>query len=238
MTRNGESSRDIKALVRGAIFLVSLVAIGFLIKQSGVATGFNEAWIDANVRGQGLVGHLAFIGGGVLLTAVGFPRQLVSFMAGYAFGLTEGSVLALLTTLLGCMSTFTYARLIGQSTVLARAPRRIRKIDAFLSRAPFTMALVIRLLPVGSNFLTSLAAGVSSISAWRFFAGSGLGFIPQTVIFALVGSGTSVASEVQVMISAGLFVVSAGVGIVLFRRFGRDVEVAAEEPTDPADHAS
>jgi len=175
-----------------------------------------------------------FIGGGVLLTAVGFPRQLVSFMAGYAFGLAEGSALAVLTTLLGCMSTFTYARLIGQAAVLARAPRRIRKIDAFLSRAPFTMALVIRLLPVGSNFLTSLAAGVSSISAWRFFAGSGLGFIPQTVIFALVGSGTSVASEVQVAVSAVLFAVSAGVGIVLFRRFGRDVEVAPDEPTDRA----
>jgi len=229
-----KSSRDIKALARGAIFLVSLVAIGFLIKQSGVATGFNEAWIDANVRGQGLVGHFVFIGGGVLLTAVGFPRQLVSFMAGYAFGLAEGSALAVLTTLLGCMSTFTYARLIGQAAVLARAPRRIRKIDAFLSRAPFTMALVIRLLPVGSNFLTSLAAGVSSISAWRFFAGSGLGFIPQTVIFALVGSGTSVASEVQVAVSAVLFAVSAGVGIVLFRRFGRDVEVAPDEPTDRA----
>jgi uncharacterized membrane protein YdjX (TVP38/TMEM64 family) len=217
------------------VFLISLVAIGFLVKQSGLATGFDEAWIDANVRDQGLVGHLVFIAGGTMLTAVGFPRQLFSFMAGYAFGLAEGSLLAVMTTLLGCMSTFTYARLLGQSAVLARVPRRIRKIDAFLSRAPFAMALVIRLMPVGSNFLTSLAAGVSSISAWRFFAGSGLGFIPQTVIFALVGSGASVASEVQVAISLVLFAVSAAVGVTLFRRYGRDVVVTEDEPAASSD---
>jgi len=229
VTSKPKSSRDINALLRGAVFLVSLVVIGFLVKESGVATGFDETWIDANVRGQGGAGRLVFIAGGVLLTAVGFPRQLVSFMAGYAFGFGTGAALAVLTTLLGCMSTFTYARLLGQSAVLARAPRRIRKIDAFLSRAPFTMALIIRLLPVGSNFLTSLAAGVSSISAWRFFAGSGLGFIPQTVVFALVGSGTSVASEVQVAVSVLLFALSAGLGIFLYRRYGRDVVVADDE---------
>jgi len=229
---------DIKALLRGVIFLLSLVVIGYVVNLSGVATGFNEEWIDANVRGQGLTGHAIFVAAGTLFTAVALPRQLVSFMAGYAFGVTEGTMLALMTTLFGCMSTFTYARLLGQAAVLARAPRRIRKIDAFLSRAPFTMALVIRLLPVGSNFLTSLAAGVSSISAWRFFAGSGLGFIPQTLIFALVGSGTSVASEVQISVSIALFAVSAGVGIFLYRRYGREVVVTDDDPAVSPDQAA
>lgn len=226
------NSRDINALLRGAVFLVSLAVIGYLVKQSGMISGFNEAWIDANVRGQGLYGHVIFVTGGSLLTAVMMPRQVVSFLAGYAFGFGVGSGLALLATLFGCMSTFTYARLLGQAAVMSRAPRRIRKIDAFLSRAPFTMALVIRLLPVGSNFLTSLAAGVSSISAWRFFAGSGLGFIPQTVIFALVGSGTSVSSEVQIAVGGVLFAASAAVGILLYRRYGRDVVVADDAPPE------
>jgi len=81
------------------------------------------------------------------------------------------------------------------------------------------MALLIRLLPAGSNLLTSLTAGVSSAPALPFIAGSALGFIPQTFIFALTGTGVSIDPAMRIGLSVVLFLISAALGIYLYRRF-------------------
>ena len=57
------------------------------------------------------------------------------------------------------------------------------------------MTLLIRLLPVGNNFATSLAAGVSRVPARPFLLGSLLGYMPQTMVFALAGSGVEMGAE-------------------------------------------
>ncbi len=213
--------------------LLSLLVIGLVVKESGLTEAFSTDWVDSQVRGRGLAGEALFVAVAALLATFGMPRQIISFLGGYAFGVIVGTVLALLATVIGCIAAFTYARLLGRAVVLARAPARIRRIDAFLAQSPFTMALVIRLLPVGSNLLTNLAAGVSGIGGFGFVLGSALGYVPQTLIFALVGSGVSIASELQIAISVGLFAVSAGLGIYLYRRYGRQSGLAGEEGAGP-----
>ena len=227
------AKKDLRALLRGGALLLSLLAIGFAVKESGLTTAFSTDWIDSQVRGRGLAGEALFVAAAALFATFGLPRQIISFLGGYAFGVAIGTALALLATVIGCIVTFTYARLLGRAVVLARAPARIRRIDAFLAQSPFAMALVIRLLPVGSNFLTNLAAGVSAIGGLGFVLGSALGYLPQTIIFALVGSGVSVASELQIAISVGLFAVSAGVGGHLYRRYGRQSGLADENGAEP-----
>ncbi|MFT5539807.1 MAG: putative membrane protein YdjX (TVP38/TMEM64 family), partial [Alphaproteobacteria bacterium] len=83
----------------------------------------------------------------------------------------------------------------------------------------FSTALLIRLLPVGSNLLTNLAAGVSGVRAVPFVAGSTLGYVPQTLIFALVGSGLHIEPALRIGASVVLFVVSGMLGVYLFRRY-------------------
>ncbi len=223
------AKKDLRGLARGGLLLLALLAIGFAVKESGLAAAFSTDWIDSQVRGQGLLGEAIFVAAAALFTTFGLPRQIVGFLAGYAFGVVVGTALALLATVIGCVVTFSYARLAGRSVVLARAPARLRRIDAFLAQNPFAMALMIRLLPVGSNLLTNLAAGVSTIGGLAFVLGSALGYLPQTIIFALVGSGVSIASETQIAISVGLFALSAGLGVWLFRRYGRSSGLAGEE---------
>ncbi|MDE0539706.1 MAG: SNARE associated Golgi protein, partial [Rhodospirillales bacterium] len=97
-----------------------------------------------------------------------------------------------------------------------------------------SMTLLIRLLPAGSNFLTNLAAGVSSARFPLFLAGSAIGYIPQMVVFALLGSGINLDPGLRISASVVLFFVSAGLGIYLFRRvrhghtFDRAVDEAVE----------
>lgn len=209
---------NVTILLRGMVVIALLVLLGFLLK-SGLGGLLDADWIDAHVRGRGLAGEALFLAIAGLFTALGLPRQLVSFLGGYAFGFLAGSALALLASTLGCVTAFYFARTVGRRFVQARLPERWRKADAFLARNPFTTALLIRLLPAGSNLATSVAAGISSIGAAPFFAGSALGYIPQTVVFALLGSGINLEPELRIGASVVLFALSAVLGVHLYRRY-------------------
>lgn len=209
----------LKPYLRGLVLIATFVAAGFLIKYLGLAHLLDEAWIDREIRGQGLDGELLFVAVAGLATAAGVPRQGLSFLAGYAFGLGEGTVLGLAGTALGCVGAFYYARLLGRSVVLHRFPDRIARIDAFLHENPLTMSLMLRLSPVGSNLITNLAAGVSGVRALPFFAGSVIGYAPQTLIFALLGSGIHLDPALRIGSSIALFVATGALGVYLFRRY-------------------
>jgi uncharacterized membrane protein YdjX (TVP38/TMEM64 family) len=207
-----------RGLLRGLMFLASLVVIGFLIQAMQLDSFLDKAWIDAEIRGRGLTGELLLIGIGSVFVAVGLPRQVISFLAGYGFGFTQGMAIALAATIGGCILTFFYARFLGREVVARKFPGKVRRIDDFLADNPFTMTLLIRFLPAGSNLLTNLAAGVSKVSAIAFIAGSAVGYIPQTAVFALVGSGIGVDPVWRIGLSVLLFLVCGGLGIHLYRK--------------------
>lgn len=210
-----------RAVIKGVVLLLVLASAGYLLKQSDLGTMLDEQWLDAHIRGAGTAGRFLFVAMAGLLAAIGFPRQAVSFAGGYTFGLVEGTALALCATIFGCIVAFSFARFFGRELVAGRFPDRVQRIDAFLSDYPFSMALLIRLLPVGSNLLTNLTAGVSSAPAIPFVAGSALGFIPQTFIFSLAGTGVSIDPAMRIGLSISLFLVSAVLGIYLYRKFRR-----------------
>jgi uncharacterized membrane protein YdjX (TVP38/TMEM64 family) len=215
---------------RGLIWIVSLVAVGYVIKTTGLESSIDKAWIDSDILGQGFSGELLFLGVSLLFTAIGLPRQVICFLGGYAFGLIEGTILALLATVLGCVIAFFYARMLGRDFVVSRFPGRVKNIDDFLRDNPLSMTLLIRLLPLGSNLVTNLAAGVSSVRPVPFFQGSAIGYLPQTLVFALVGSGISVDPELRIAISVILFIISGILGVSLYRKnrhgksFDSDIE--------------
>lgn len=211
----------LRVFLKGLLLIASLVALGYLIEVTRIGGLLDKTWIDTQVRGQGLAGQALFVAVGALVTAIGLPRQLVSFLAGYAFGLIEGGLLGLLAALLGCMGAFYYARLLGRGLIASRFPQRVRRLDDFIHDNPLSMTLLIRLLPVGSNLITNLAAGVSSVRALPFLAGSALGYVPQTLIFALVGSGINLQPVFRIGMGAALFVASGLVGVYLYHRYRR-----------------
>jgi len=220
-----------KALVKGLILIGSLVLIGFVVKSTDVGSLFDKAWIDADIKGKGIAGEFLFYAAAALFTAVGLPRHVISFLSGYAFGFVAGTALALAATLTGCVIAFTYSRFLGRSLVSRHFPGKVRAIDDFLHDNPLQMTLLVRFLPVGSNLATNLAAGVSSVPAVPFFAGSGVGYIPQTLIFALVGSGVAVDPVFRIGVGGVLFVVSSLLGVHLYRQYrhGKHLDAEVEE---------
>ena len=209
---------NFRILAKGLFLMASLVAIGWGVEASGLAHRLDADWVDSEIRGNGVAGWLYYLGFGALAVAVGLPRQAVCFLGGYAFGLGEGLILAETASGLGCLLCFLYARLLGRELVRHRFADRLEKLDGVLRGHPFSMAMMIRLLPVGSNILTNLVAGVSSVKLLPFLGGSLVGYLPQTAIFVLLGSGIHVQPVWRTAISVALFVVSGLLGVVLYRR--------------------
>ena len=207
-----------RVILKGLALILSLALLGYLFNTSDLGSSVNEAWIDARVRGHGVNGALLFLLMGGLFTAIGLPRQIIAFLGGYAFSVGLGTLLGALAALLGCMLSFFYARFFGQGLLRARLGERAGRFDRFIHDHPFSMTVLIRLLPVGSNLLTNLAAGISSIRPVHFFAGTLLGYLPQTLVFSLVGSGVHIAPMLKLTLAIVLFLVSMALGMYLYRR--------------------
>ncbi len=209
------------ALMAGA--LVAIAAALPLLGHGAAQNELGSALAQGGVKGQGLFLLLS-----TLLVAIGLPRQVPAFAAGYAFGPVYGSVIALVAQVLACSLDFIWARAIGQEFVRRRFGERLGKIDKTLSKHTFVTTLTLRLMPVGNNLLLNLAAGLSSVRLSLFLLASAIGFIPQTVVFALFGHGSLPNHAHMLGLGTAMFAASALLGVILFLRTRRAAQAAAQ----------
>ncbi len=223
-----------RILLKGLVMLTTLALLGFLFSHFHLGDMLTQHWVDSEIRGRGWLGMGLFLAMGMLATGLGFPRQVMAFLGGYAFGFLAGTALATLAALLGCIMGFLYARWLGRGFVQKRFPGRLRKLDDFLRLHPFSMTVLIRLLPVGHNASTNLLAGVSSVRALPFFSGSALGYLPQNMVFALAGSGVDLDPSLRLTLAVLLFVISSLLGVWLYRRHRQELAGMNDENGPPA----
>ena len=227
-------NRTVRRTLKGAATFFFLAACLVLLRLIDPDADTLTRFVDDYIRTHGVWGKVVFVLLAGALTCFGLPRQLISFAGGYAFGTILGTVTATLGSTLGCVLSFSYARFVARGSVERRFTRQVDKVNALLLGAPLTMTVGLRLLPVGNNLLTSLLAGVSRIPALPFFLGSCLGYVPQNLIFALLGSGIRVDPLWRGMLSAVLFVVSSLIGWWLYHHFKNKQHIVADEDEDDA----
>jgi uncharacterized membrane protein YdjX (TVP38/TMEM64 family) len=202
----GASARN---LFRGALLLGGLAAAGFALRFLGL----QNLAVERTPAGAAIL-----VGAGALLTAVGVPRQAIAFAAGFAFGVPAGFALALTAQLGGCVADYAWARALARDWTARRLRGRMARLDRVLAARPFTTTLTLRLLPVGNNTLLNLFAGASGLRAAPFLLASLIGYMPQSLIFALAGSGVQLGRGVKLGVAAALFAASAALGGYLLRR--------------------
>lgn len=189
--------------------MLALMAAGYALRPLG------QAWLTRlhpDLRGAALLVAL-----GAVLTSIGLPRQILAFTAGSVFGAGAGFVWAMLGSLAGAALGFLLAATIAGDWARRRLTGRWRQLDEFVLGQPFTAVLTLRLLPVGSNTAVNLLAGAAGVNLPAFLAGSAAGYVPQTVIFVLLGSGVQVGRPAQIAVAAALFVASSALGLVMWR---------------------
>lgn len=213
----------LRGVISGLIVIAALALAGGLLGEL-----LDRHWVDVYVRDTGVYGILLFLVTGALFTAIGLSRQLVAFLAGYGFGLLAGFLLSMTAVMAGCVLAFFTARLLLRDLLLRRYGTRLHGVQNFIRDNTFAMTMLLRLLPVGSNGLINAAAGSAGVHGLPFFLGSALGYIPQMLIFSLVGSGIRVGQYWQVGVAMAMCVLAALPAWHLYRRW--HLERAAHLP--------
>jgi uncharacterized membrane protein YdjX (TVP38/TMEM64 family) len=200
-----------RALLRAGVVALLLMGAGLLLRYSGG---------DLRAFRPTVAGAVALIAAGAVLTAGGLPRQVVAFAGGYVFGAWAGGALSLVAQMLGCGLDYMAARGLAGAWARRRLARggRLAGVHQKLAAHPFSATLTLRLLPVGNNVLLNLLAGVAGVPAHPFLAATLIGYLPQTIIFALLGSGIQIGRTTQLVTAALLFAAAAGVGWLLLGR--------------------
>ena len=214
------SSHTRHLLFAALLLLIILIVAASQLSDAGWLLA--REW-GARLQAQGLSGVLIVWLIGMLATAVGLPRQLLAFIAGFAYGAAAGLILSLSAAVAGCALTCLVANRLLGSWVRARYPRQVDAIRQFLRDDLFLKVLFLRLQPLGTNLLTNLSAGLLAVPLPTFLLASAVGYVPQMLVFVLLGSGIRVGSDAQLWTSAALLVSSLTLGWVLYRRYRRSL---------------
>jgi len=211
-----------KEIIKVAIISIIILMIPLFLKLTplGKYTEFSQ-WktIKENLHSNQYMISIIYCLVGSILVSVGFSRLVLSAVGGLLFGAFLGGIFSLLATILGSLITFGFARKTGQAKIQTLMGTRLQKMNNLFSKHSFMAALVIRLCPVGNNYITNLAAGVTSVKLSPFILGSVLGFAPMAFISSLIGSGVSELSHIKISASAILFVLMTAVFLFIYKKF-------------------
>ena len=142
-----------------------------------------------------LLGHPVYFWLGCLIAGMlGVSRQLLASLGGFLFGWWAGVWLTQSAVFLAALTIFGIGRVLPERQLTEHRFSFIRRSAKWLHRQPFQGILTLRLLPLGSNLLTNVAAGLLRLPFIAFAGASFIGFLPQHVIFSLLGEGVAIAS--------------------------------------------
>jgi uncharacterized membrane protein YdjX (TVP38/TMEM64 family) len=213
---NFQSIRSNKGASTALLVLLMLIVVGTLVFKPSELIPAQEWGLALESKGR--VGMLLFLIFGALATSIGLPRQMVAFIGGIAYGVVTGVLFSLCAAIAGCYLTVNLSRWLFSAKVAQRYPKVIAQLQSFLKEDVFIKVLVLRLQPLGTNLLTNVCVGFTAIPIRVFLTASAVGYIPQMLVFALLGSGIRVGSNFQLMLSAVLLVISILLGYLLYRR--------------------
>ena len=172
--------------------------------------------------GTGL-GAVLFVVAFSLLIGVGMPRLWVSAIAGALFGSLWGIPLALATTVVGASFVYWIGQAVLAGMIRSRMGSQLAIWQARFEANAFWWVLYLRLFPLSNATLVGLLSGGCRIPLRAYLAGSFIGFIPLTVVFAVFGSGGA---------RGNLYLVGLGFMLIALTVFGRKTVMRAFSPRE------
>jgi uncharacterized membrane protein YdjX (TVP38/TMEM64 family) len=117
------------------------------------------------------------------------PAFLITASNGLVFGVYWGTVISWVGAMLGAFVSFMISRLFFESFAkrLLGEKKSKRYLDRMSSKYGFKVVLIARLLPFISFDLISYVAGLSTIKIRSFLLATGIGMLPATVVYTVVG---------------------------------------------------
>ncbi len=179
----------------GAVGPIALYTVAMPAISVPILAATQQSWYPQLVEAGGAIAPWYVLGGAILAGLSLVPTHAVSLVAGLLFGSAVGSVVALISVMLGAALGYGVFRPLAAPralTGLAARPRAAAVHRALVrsgARQTIGLIVLVRLSPImpfaGTNLLMA-GAGVS----WReFLLGSGIGLAPRVIAVAVVGAG-------------------------------------------------
>lgn len=149
--------------------------------------------------------------------AAPLPAFLLTFANANLFGWWQGAILSWSSAMAGATVCFYIARILGRDVVEKITSKAgLKQIDVFFEKHGRLSILIARLLPFISFDIVSYGAGLTSMSFWSFFAATGIGQLPATLIYSYVGG--MLTGGAQMLVTALLILFALSALIVLCRQ--------------------
>ncbi|ALS98878.1 hypothetical protein AT746_11750 [Lacimicrobium alkaliphilum] len=203
------------------LWLIALLLLGWALAQSQYLEILQPQKINSLLSENNLLNVAGFVAAAALMTAVGLPRQLPAFLAGFIFDIYTAVLLTAAAATLGAWSGYMLARYLIKGPFIKKLVDKNQRITSLFKQHTFSTVLAVRLFPVGNNLLVNLLSGAAVIPLAPFLAASFVGYLPQTLIFSLSGAGLQTGTYQKILLGLVLFIISTLVGIRLYRRSGR-----------------
>jgi uncharacterized membrane protein YdjX (TVP38/TMEM64 family) len=183
-----------------------LVAFIVLLGAATAALGVPQpSAAAAMVADFGPLGPPAVVAATALLLAALVPRSVLAAAAGLVFGPLMGSAYVLAGAALGAMVAFTLGRWLGRDFLSARLTR----LDRWLTTRGTWPVVVLRILPIAPFGLVSYGFGTTAIRVRHYLAGTAIGVVPSTVVYAHLGAAAMRPGSTAFLVSCAAAVVLA-----------------------------
>jgi len=166
------------------------------------------AQIEQYIRDSGKWGMAISVGLMVAHSFVPLPSEPIAMANGMVYGAATGSLLTWVGAMLGAQAAYWPARTVGRVAIVRHvAPERMARILRWVDTGGIVALLGLRLIPVISFNLINYVAGLANVSWWTFTWTTGIGILPFTLLFVVMGQNAS-------SLSAGTWAAIAGAAIL------------------------
>ena len=177
-----------------AVLLVGTLAV-FLILRLDRYVSIQAIMDHRSVLTKFVAQHLAlavlgFFASYVVLVTLSFPgASLMTVAGGFLFGITLGSVLAVVAATVGATLVFLVARSSVGRSLARRAGPFLSRFEQGIRDHAFYVLLTLRLAPVFPFWLVNLAPALVGVRLRDQVLSTAIGIIPGTVAFSAIGAG-------------------------------------------------
>lgn len=167
----------------------------------------------------------------MILQSVAFPLPAfgITLANGAIFGPLWGAALSWSSAMVAAALCFGISRSLGRPPIEKLVGgNALRATDRFFERYGSRSILLARLIPIVSFDIVSYAAGLTPVSFWQFMIATGIGQLPATIVYSILGDSLGQAATILWGIAGvALLLLVAWMAKLVFERRGMGEQARA-----------
>ncbi|MEG1547635.1 MAG: VTT domain-containing protein [Clostridia bacterium] len=207
-------------MIMGALF----VLFGKALSKFAADPELFRIWVNEH----GIWSRIAFIGMVIIQIIVAvIPGEPFEIVAGYAFGIWEGTALCVLGTFIGGVIVFLFVRKIGIKAVEVFFPREKINSLKFLrdEKKVDLIAFIIFLIPGMPKDILTYCVGLTKMKLGTWMLITSLARIPSIITSTIGGNALGLENYMFAIIVFAVTIVISGIGLLIYRRINATKQV-------------